>query len=160
MFKSAGNSQIDRLNNLALRLAKHDDDCFGVLSKGEQCYVALASNRVDLLESIDYTIPKALARLGDVWTASLISSWQYAGNGLKGKNMEDSAVSITFLPDEPVGNAYDFSRCKAVETTSTHFRTASYFIRDTTVALERFNVDKHRLNWISKEYACEYGINI
>jgi hypothetical protein len=83
MFKSTGDSQIDRLNGLALRLAKKDDAAFGVLSKGEQCYVALASNRVDLLESIGYTIPEALARLGDVWTASLISSWQYAGNPAK-----------------------------------------------------------------------------
>lgn len=80
MFKPTGNSQIDRLNSLAISLAKHNDAGFGVLSKGEQCYAALASNRVDLLESIGYTIPEALARLGGEWTASLISSWQYAGN--------------------------------------------------------------------------------
>jgi hypothetical protein len=80
MFKPSGDSQTDRLNGVALQLAQKDDAAFGVLSKGEQCYVALASNRVDLLKSIGYTIPEALARLGDVWTASLIASWQYAGN--------------------------------------------------------------------------------
>ena len=83
MFKNTGDSQIDRLNSLALRLAKNIDDGFGVLSKGEQCYVALASKRVDLLESIGYTIPEAVARLGNEWTASLIYSWQYAGNPAK-----------------------------------------------------------------------------
>jgi hypothetical protein len=83
MFKNTGNRQLDRLNNLALRIAKNNDDGFGVLSKGEQCYIALASNRIDLLESIGYTIPEALARLGDDWTKSLIFSWQYAGNPSK-----------------------------------------------------------------------------
>lgn len=80
MFKPTGNSQIDRLNALALRLAKQQDDGFGPLSTGEKCYAALASSRVDLLESIGYTIPEALARLGEEWTQSLIASWQYAGN--------------------------------------------------------------------------------
>ena len=83
MFKTTGDSQIDRLNDLALKLAKNNDDGFGVLSKGEQCYAALASNRIDLLESIGYTIPEALARLGNEWTTSLIYSWQYAGNPSK-----------------------------------------------------------------------------
>jgi predicted ATP-binding protein involved in virulence len=80
MFKSTNDSRIDRLNNLVLRLAKGDNASFGALSKGERCYVALASNRADLLASINCTIPEALARLGDVWSASLISSWQHAGN--------------------------------------------------------------------------------
>ncbi len=83
MFKHTGESQMNHLNNLVLQIAKRKDDYFGVLSKGEQCYVALASNRVDLLELIGYTIPEALARLGDDWTASLIYSWQYAGNPAK-----------------------------------------------------------------------------
>ena len=80
MFKPTGNSQIDRLNSMALALAKKREAGFGVLSAGEQCYVALASNRVDLLEAIGYTIPEALAKLGDEWTQALVSSWQYAGN--------------------------------------------------------------------------------
>lgn len=83
MFKPTGDSQIDRLNSMALALAKKREAGFGVLSTGEQCYVALASNRVDLLEAIGYTIPEALARLGDEWTQALVSSWQYAGNPAK-----------------------------------------------------------------------------
>jgi hypothetical protein len=83
MFKPTGNSQIDRLNSMALVLAKRREAGFGVLSTGEQCYVALASNRVDLLEQIGYTIPEALARIGDGWIQSLVSSWQYAGNPAK-----------------------------------------------------------------------------
>lgn len=80
MFKQAGNSQIDSLNRIALALAKNQDDGFGVLSTGERCYVALASNRIDLLKAMDYTIPEALARLGDDWIAHLIACWQYAGD--------------------------------------------------------------------------------
>ena len=89
MFKLTGNSQIDRLNHMALVLAKKGDSGFGVLSTGEQCYVALASNRIDLLEQIGYTIPEALARLGDDWIQSLISSWEYAGNPAKYESAED-----------------------------------------------------------------------
>lgn len=80
MFKPTGDSEIGRLNAMALVLAKKQDAGFGVLSTGEKCYVALASNRVDLLEQIGYTIPVALARLGSEWTQHLISCWQYAGN--------------------------------------------------------------------------------
>lgn len=80
MFNPVGDSQIDRLNSMALALAKKRDTGFGVLSTGEQCYVALASNRVDLLQAIGYTIPEALARLGAEWTQHLVSSWRYAGN--------------------------------------------------------------------------------
>lgn len=83
MFKPTGDSQIDRLNSIAMVLAKKREAGFGVLSTGEQCYVALASNRIDLLEQIGYTIPEALARLGGDWIQSLISSWQYAGNPAK-----------------------------------------------------------------------------
>jgi hypothetical protein len=80
MFTPSGNAQIDRLNLLALRVAKRNDDGFGVLSDGEKCYVALASNRVDLLEEVGYTIPQALVRLGADWRGALMESWQYAGN--------------------------------------------------------------------------------
>jgi len=89
MFKLTGNSQIDRLNHMALVTAKKGEAGFGVLSTGEQCYVALASNRVDLLEAIGYTIPEALARLGDEWTQALVSSWQYAGNPAKYESTTD-----------------------------------------------------------------------
>jgi hypothetical protein len=83
MFKPTGNSQIDHLNAMALLLAKKREAGFGSLSTGEQCYAALASNRMDLLDAIGYTIPEALARLGDEWTAELIASWRYAGNPSK-----------------------------------------------------------------------------
>lgn len=83
MFHFSGNSQIDRLNILAITLAKRNEAPFDVLSTGEKCYVALASNRVDLLEEIGYTIPEALARLGEEWRNALIACWQYAGNPAK-----------------------------------------------------------------------------
>jgi hypothetical protein len=90
MFKPTGNSQIDRLNNMVPVLSKRREAGFGVLSTGEQCYVALASNRLDLLEQLGYTIPEALARIGDEWIAALISSWQYAGNPAKYEPTTDS----------------------------------------------------------------------
>ncbi len=83
MFRPTGNSQIDRLNTMALGLAKGGDIGFGPLSDGEKCYAALAANRVDLLEETGYTIPEALARIGPDWLQSLIESWQYAGNPAK-----------------------------------------------------------------------------
>lgn len=83
MFKPIGDSQLDRLNTLAVSLAKNVDDGFWSLSTGEQCYSALASNRIDLLLQIDYTVAEAIARIGDDWTRALVSSWQYAGNPAK-----------------------------------------------------------------------------
>ncbi len=83
MFKLSGDRQIDNLNLIVPSLAKGQDDGFGALSTGQQCYVALASNRVDLLESIGYTIPAALGRLDDSWTQALVSCWQHAGNPAK-----------------------------------------------------------------------------
>lgn len=83
MFKLTGNSQIDRLNELVLAVAKGDLSAFGVISTGEACYVALAANRMDLLEKMDYTIPEALARISNEWVEHLVYSWQYAGNPAK-----------------------------------------------------------------------------
>ena len=83
MFQPNGNIQIDRLNAMALGLAKNQESSFGVLSTSEKCYVALASNRIDLLESIGYTIAEALTRIGDHWTNALLTSWRYAGNPAK-----------------------------------------------------------------------------
>lgn len=80
MFTSTGNKQIDLLNAHALEIAKRHDNGFGVLSTGEQCYVALAANRADLLTGMGYTIPQAMARIGEEWCSHLIYSWQYAGN--------------------------------------------------------------------------------
>ena len=82
MFKPTGDSQIDHLNSIAVVLAKKREAGFGVLLTGEQCYVALASNRIDLLEQIGYTVPEALARIG-AWIPLLIESWEYAGNPAK-----------------------------------------------------------------------------
>ena len=65
MYKATGNSHIDHLNELVLSVAKGDLSAFGAISTGEAIYVALAANRVDLLEKMDYTIPEALARIGN-----------------------------------------------------------------------------------------------
>ena len=83
MFKPTGNTQIDRLKELVLDVAKGNLSAFGVISTGEACYVALAANRLDLLEKLGYTIPEALARITREWVEHLVYSWQYAGNPAK-----------------------------------------------------------------------------
>lgn len=73
----------DRLDQLAVDVAKGDLRGVGVLSTGEKLYVALAANSVELLEREDYTIAEAIGRLGAQDTAVLIERWRYAGNPKK-----------------------------------------------------------------------------
>jgi hypothetical protein len=72
--------QLDHLDALALRVAKGDEKCLGVLRRGEYLYVVLAANRADLLAAGNDTIAEALARLGASWAAQLVERWQYKGN--------------------------------------------------------------------------------
>lgn len=83
MLAATENSQIDRLNELALKLAKGGEKGFGVLSTGEKCYVGLAANRIDLLKQHGYTITEALDRIGPDWIRALLISWRYAGDPAK-----------------------------------------------------------------------------
>jgi methyl coenzyme M reductase beta subunit len=73
--KNMSNPTIDRLDQIAEDVISGDMRRVGVLSTGERLYVALASNRVDLLA--DYTIAQALMRIGDEWTRELTERWQY-----------------------------------------------------------------------------------
>ena len=57
------NSQFDRLDDIAKRMAGGDDESYGVLSTGERLYVVLASNRFDLLNAEKYTFAETIARL-------------------------------------------------------------------------------------------------
>lgn len=83
MFKPIGSAQIDRLNEVALRAAKKEPCGLGSLSTGEALYVALVSNRMDVLKKMGYTIPEALARIGPDWILAAVYCWQYAGNPAK-----------------------------------------------------------------------------
>lgn len=76
-------SQFDRLDAIALRVAKGETSGVGVLSTGERLYVALAANSAELLERNGYTIAEAAARLGTDWMAQLVSRWQYRGDPRK-----------------------------------------------------------------------------
>ena len=77
------NSQFDRLDDIAKRMAGGDDESYGVLSTGERLYVVLASNRFDLLNAEKYTFAEAIARLGPEWTAELVARWQHADDPRK-----------------------------------------------------------------------------
>ena len=77
------NSQFDRLDDIAKRMAGGDDESYGVLSTGERLYVVLASNRFDLLNAEKYTFAEAIARLGPEWTAELVARWQSADDPRK-----------------------------------------------------------------------------
>ena len=72
------NSQFDRLDDIAKRMAGGDDESYGVLSTGERLYVVLAANRFDVLNAEKYTFAEAIARLGPEWTAELVERWQSA----------------------------------------------------------------------------------
>ena len=54
------NSQFDRLDDIAKRMAGGDDESYGVLSTGERLYVVLAANRFDLLNAEKYTLLRPL----------------------------------------------------------------------------------------------------
>lgn len=73
------NSQLDYLDGVAQEVRRGKFDRFGVLSTGEQLYVALAGNSCDLLASMDYSIPEALARLDTSDLLNLIDRWKYRG---------------------------------------------------------------------------------
>lgn len=70
----------ERLDAIALDVAKGDLSATGVLSTGERLYVALAANSIELLDAADYTIAEALARLDDHEVAELVARWRYRGN--------------------------------------------------------------------------------
>ena len=69
--------QLDRLDALTDRLRDGGEDGFWPLSTGERLYVALAANRVDLLEACDYTVAGALGRIGAEWGVALVKRWEY-----------------------------------------------------------------------------------
>lgn len=73
----------DRLDNLALQVAKGDMDGAGVLSTGERLYVALAANSMELLDAAGYTFAEAINRLGDDELQTLVERWRYRGDPRK-----------------------------------------------------------------------------
>jgi hypothetical protein len=68
--------QLDYLDQIALQFRSGNDgrgqQMFGVLSTGERCYVALAANRPDLLNTDD-SIAYAIDRIGEDWVRELIA---------------------------------------------------------------------------------------
>ena len=72
-------TQLDRLDEIALQVRKCNRHAVGVLSTGEQLYVALAASSATMLRNLGYTIPQALARLGQDDARELVSRWQYRG---------------------------------------------------------------------------------
>lgn len=72
-------SQLDRLDEIADSVRQGDTDRVGVLSVGEQVYVGLAANSVEVLTQTGYTIAQAISRLGDDDTRALVARWRYKG---------------------------------------------------------------------------------
>lgn len=70
-------TQLDHLDEIALQVRKGNRRAVGVLSTGEVLYVALAGNSATMLNNLGYTIPQALARLGQDDMRELVSRWQY-----------------------------------------------------------------------------------
>jgi hypothetical protein len=72
-------SQLDRLDEIAQDVRNGNEERVGVLSTGEKLYVALAGNSAALLARLDYSIPEAIARVGDDDIRALVQRWQYRG---------------------------------------------------------------------------------
>lgn len=68
-------AQLERLDGIAEAVRGGDDAALLGISTGERIYVALASNRADLMPE-DYTLVGALARLGREDVAELVMRWQ------------------------------------------------------------------------------------
>jgi hypothetical protein len=78
-------------------------DMSGHLSTSERIYVALAANRVDLLERGD-TIAYAMHRLGPEWREQLMERWR--------RGVPDCRTAADLAPREarpPCGQAFDAS---------------------------------------------------
>lgn len=73
-------SQLDRLDEIANRVARDHFAGYGPLSTGERIYVAIAASRSDILEEEGYTIAEALARIGPEWRVELLRRWQYVSH--------------------------------------------------------------------------------
>jgi hypothetical protein len=76
-------SRYEHLDAIAVDIAKEvngSKERLGVLSTGEQLYVALAASRSDVLDSLGYTIAEAIERLGPDWTTAWLERWRYCGN--------------------------------------------------------------------------------
>lgn len=72
-------SQLDHLDEIAQDVRAGNRERVGVLSTGEKLYVALAGNSAALLADLGYTIPEAIARVGDDDTRALVERWRYRG---------------------------------------------------------------------------------
>lgn len=70
----------DRLDKIAIQVAKGNLAAAGSLSTGETLYVALAANSTELLADAGYTIAEAIDRLGSTWFAELMERWKNNGN--------------------------------------------------------------------------------
>lgn len=70
-------TQIDRLDQCAraLKDGTRPASDFGVMSTGEQIYIALAASNFELLQATGYDIPSALNRLGEDWRRQLLTRW-------------------------------------------------------------------------------------
>lgn len=79
------NGQIDKLDALVFLAAQGKDASFDGLSTSEAVYLALASNRIDILKKMGYTIAEGLARIGANWIAELMMRWQNSGDPQKFK---------------------------------------------------------------------------
>jgi hypothetical protein len=70
-------AQLDQLDQIADAMRSNKRDLCGAMSMGEQLYVAVSANRLDILKSLGYSVPAALSRLGPDWTVELIARHQY-----------------------------------------------------------------------------------
>ena len=73
-------NQFEALDCMAARLGRRENSAYYYLSTNERIYVAIAANRIDLLEEDGFTIAEALDQIGVEWANVLIERWKNRGN--------------------------------------------------------------------------------
>ncbi len=69
--------ELDFIDAMANHMKVSNDDRYYSLSTAEQLYVALASNRLDLIQAQGETITSALGRIGRDWIEQLVERHRY-----------------------------------------------------------------------------------
>lgn len=70
-------SQLDYLDEIAKEVQAGNKARVGVLSGGQAVYVALAASDTEMLQSMGYSVPGAIGRLGEADTRALVERWEH-----------------------------------------------------------------------------------
>lgn len=135
---------------------------FGVLSTGEKLGAALALNRSDWLQEMEYSIPEALGRVGPEWAAQLPAvarlieleqeeARDTAANAAKAKTFDDLPDGVdlqaTFVTYSYAPGYRDLTLCVDVQLGGSRKRLDLRFGRRDSEHIGHAVLETHRLAW-------------